>query len=110
VVITSFLFPKPVLPAIITIAGVAEQILANSLPTIGGALLCGTHPLCVYVALVRRQQDAEALHAIMIMIIYYPIMHLILKRLYVSTVAFSVCMFFNYYIAIDYVLASLSQL
>lgn len=42
-------------------AGTAEQILANGLPTIGGALLFGTHPLCVCVALyIRLQQTYEA--------------------------------------------------
>lgn len=42
-------------------AGVVEQIFANSLPTIGGVLLCGTHPLCVFIALyIRLQQTFEA--------------------------------------------------
>lgn len=44
-------------------AGLMETILANGLPTIGGAMLCGTHPLCVCIALYLRLQQTYEAHS-----------------------------------------------
>ena len=40
-----------------------EVALSNQLPTLAGALLCGTHPLCVFVWLAFRLQQTYEAHS-----------------------------------------------